>query len=120
MDIKHINSRKHKEFTRQPNELILENAQKIAERHRNLTIRVPVIPTFNDTPAEISAIARFAGTLPGVTRLHLLPYHRLGEGKYAGLGREYTLAGITPMPEEKIQELLRAAQGFGLQCQIGG
>ena len=120
MDIKHINSRKHKEFTRQPNELILENARKIAERHRNLTIRVPVIPTFNDTPAEISAIARFAGTLPGVTRLHLLPYHRLGEGKYAGLGREYTLAGITPMPEEKIQELLRAAQGFGLQCQIGG
>ena len=29
MDIKHMNSAKHKEFTTQPNELILENAKKI-------------------------------------------------------------------------------------------
>ena len=29
MDIKHTNSAKHKEFTTQPNELILENAANI-------------------------------------------------------------------------------------------
>ena len=42
MDIKHMNSAKHKEFTRQPNELILENARKIAESGMvNLTILPP-------------------------------------------------------------------------------
>ena len=51
-----------------------------------LVIRVPVIPTFNDTVEEIQGIARFADTLPGVDKIHLLPYHRLGQDKYEGLG----------------------------------
>ncbi len=42
-----------------------------------LVIRVPVIPTFNDTVEEIQGIARFADTLPGVDKIHLLPYHSL-------------------------------------------
>jgi pyruvate formate lyase activating enzyme len=46
MDIKHVDSAKHKAFTTQPNELILENAAKIAKHAKKLIIRVPVIPTF--------------------------------------------------------------------------
>lgn len=120
MDIKHMDSAKHKEFTTQPNELILENAVKIAESGANLTIRVPVIPGFNDTRAEISAIAAFAASLPNVRHLHLLPYHRMGEDKYAGLGRDYSLAGIPPMDAEHMEPLLQAAKQSGLICQIGG
>ena len=56
-----------------------------------LIIRVPVIPTFNDTVEEIRGIAEFADTLPGVEQLHLLPYHRLGQDKYVGLGRPYLM-----------------------------
>lgn len=121
MDIKHMNSAKHKEFTNQPNELIHENARKIAESGMvNLTIRVPVIPTFNATPKEIYDIAMFAASLPGVERLHLLPYHRLGQGKYEGLGRPYALEGIEPIPNDYMKELLEVAKKSGLQCQIGG
>lgn len=120
MDIKHINSKKHKEFTSQANELILENARKIAESGANLTIRVPVIPGFNNTREEIAAIANFAKSLKGVERLHLLPYHRLGEDKYKGLGREYSLEGIAPDGDELLRELLNEAEKSGLKCQIGG
>lgn len=120
MDIKHINDMKHKAFTSQSNRLILENARKIAEWGANLTIRIPVIPTFNDTEEEIYAIASFAASLPHMEHLHLLPYHRLGEGKYEKLGRNYTMAHIQPMSKEKEQRLLHAAQRSGLQCQIGG
>lgn len=120
MDIKHTDSAKHKAFTGQPNERILENARRIAGDAEQLIIRVPVIPTFNDTPQEIASIARFANSLPNVRELHLLPYHRLGQDKYAGLGREYTLAHISPMPPEKVQALLEAAETSGLCCRIGG
>lgn len=120
MDIKHINDAKHREFTGQSNQLILENARRIAERGSNLTIRVPVIPTFNHTKEEIRQIAEFAKTLPGVRHLHLLPYHRMGEDKYAGLDREYLLKGIKPMTDEYMDGLLAAAQTSGLICQIGG
>ena len=44
----------------------------------------------------------------------------MGEDKYKGLGREYTLAGIPPMELSQAEPLLKAAQKSGLICQIGG
>lgn len=120
MDIKHRNPDKHREFTGKSNELILENAKKLARDAKELVIRVPVIPTFNDTPEEIRAIAEFAAALPNVKELHLLPYHRLGQDKYSGLGREYLLDGYEPLKESDVEPLLREAEKTGLRCQIGG
>ena len=39
MDIKHMDSNKHKEYTTKPNELILENAVKIAKSGVSLTLQ---------------------------------------------------------------------------------
>ena len=120
MDIKHMDSKKHKAFTSQPNELILENAKKIARKAKKLIIRVPVIPGFNDTEEEIGAIARFASQLENVDELHLLPYHRLGTNKYEWLGREYELKSLMPPEDSKMEFLKNVAEGFSLKCQIGG
>lgn len=120
MDIKHTNSEKHEKFTGRPNELILENAKKIAEKANSLTIRVPVIPTFNDTEDEILSIAKFAESLPNVKEIHLLPYHKFGMDKYKGLGRDYELKDLVPPTAEKMQSLLKVAQTTRLQCKIGG
>ena len=122
MDIKHTNSAKHKEFTGVPNELILKNAMKIAESGMtNLVIRVPVIPGFNDKVEEIESIARFAAGLKGVKKMHILPYHRLGQDKYEGLGREYLMEGVLPPTEEHMKMLQEAAiKVSGSDCQIGG
>lgn len=122
MDIKHINPEKHKEFTGRSNELMLENARKVAASGMTeLSIRVPVIPTFNDTPEEIRDIAWFADKLPGVKRIHLLPYHRLGQDKYEGLGREYLMKDILPPTNEHMEMLKRVVtENSSLICQIGG
>ena len=122
MDIKHMNSAKHKEFTGKGNELMLENAKKIAASGlTNLVIRVPVIPGFNDRADEIEAIARFADTLTGVKKIHLLPYHRLGKDKYEGLGREYLMGDALPPTNEHMETLKQAVLRVSkLDCQIGG
>ena len=120
MDIKHIDSQKHKEYTRVPNELILENAERIAKSGVSLTIRTPVIPGFNDDEEDIAAIARFASRLPGVNEMHILPYHRMGQDKYAGLGREYTLADVVPPENAKMEKLLGIVRSYGLDGKIGG
>lgn len=120
MDIKHMNSEKHQEFTTRPNDRILQNARLIAEKAKQLIIRVPVIPTFNDTEAEIGAIAAFAASLPNVNEIHLLPYHRMGMDKYEGLGRPYTMAHITPPTAEHMERLRRTAAAHGLKALIGG
>lgn len=122
MDIKHMDPGKHKEFTGRSNELMLENAMKVAQSGMTeLSIRVPVIPTFNDTPEEIRDIAQFADRLPGVKRIHLLPYHRLGQDKYDGLRREYLMKDILPPANEHMEMLKRVVvQNSSLICQIGG
>lgn len=122
LDIKHMDPAKHKEFTGKSNELMLENAKKIAASGRcRLSIRVPVIPTFNDTAEEIRAIAEYAGGLSGVEKIHLLPYHRLGQDKYDGLSREYLMKDILPPPAGQMDRLLDVARrSSGLSCQIGG
>ena len=119
MDIKHMNSQKHLEYTRVENTRILENANRIAQVAKNLIIRTPVIPTFNDTVDEIRAIAHYAKSI-GVKEMHILPYHRLGRDKYIGLGREYTLEEIEPPSKEQMEELLKVVLQEGLRGQIGG
>lgn len=120
MDIKHTDPRKHKAFTGRSNELMLENARKIAESSTELIIRVPVIPGFNDTPEEIRGIAQYAANLKGVEQMHLLPYHRLGQDKYQGLGREYLMGELLPPTNEHMQRLLSEVTKAGLRGQIGG
>ena len=122
MDIKHINPVKHKEFTGRSNELMLENVRKVAASGMTeLSIRVPVIPTFNDTPEEIRDIAWFADKLQGVKVIHLLPYHRLGQDKYEGLGRDYPMKDILPPTKEQMEMLKKVVEeNSKLECRIGG
>ena len=119
MDIKHLDGKKHEEYTTRDNSLILENARIIAKEAKRLIIRTPVIPTFNDTVEDIKAIARFAKEI-GVTEMHLLPYHRIGSDKYAGLGRKYGMAHINVPDKEKMQTLLDAVKKEGVDGLIGG
>ena len=119
MDVKHMDSAKHKEYTGVSNELILENGKRIAESGTPLIIRTPVVPTVNDTAEDIRAIARYAASI-GAQEFHLLPYHRLGSDKYIGLGRQYSLKELQPPTAEKMQYLLSVAEECGIKCQIGG
>ncbi|WP_407308206.1 (2S)-3-sulfopropanediol dehydratase activating enzyme [Desulfosporosinus paludis] len=105
MDIKCIDSEKHKAFTNVSSELILENFTNLCEKFPNLPklIRTPVIPGFNDTQEDIQAIVDFIKDRPNV-RYELLPYHRLGQQKYTYLGKEYSLEGMK-LDDERFNQL---------------
>ncbi len=120
VDIKHMNSAKHEEFTTMKNELILQNAKRVSELANRFVVRVPVIPGFNDTESEINDIANFAKTLHGVREMNLLPYHRLGYDKYVGLGREYKMGDVQSPTKEKMLFLKEVAERSGLKVNIGG
>ncbi|MBQ3066028.1 MAG: glycyl-radical enzyme activating protein [Clostridia bacterium] len=120
VDIKHMDSEKHRQFTTQPNDRILENAKRLASSGANMVVRVPVIPTFNDTPAELHAIAAFAHDTLKAKEMHILPYHRLGYDKYIGLGREY-LMGDLPSPTKEAMTFFKdICMSAGITCHIGG
>ena len=88
-DFKCFDSEKHKRFTGVNNTLILENLKKLSEHKKDVFIRVPVIPGFNNNENEITLIADFVCSLDNVKQLTLMPYHSLGASKYKTLGLSY-------------------------------
>lgn len=85
-DIKAIEPRKHHEATGRSNRLILENAKRVAN-FKPMRVRVPLIPSFNGSPEDLRAIARFVKEEMGSIDIDLLPYNKLGEIKYERLDR---------------------------------
>ena len=119
-DIKHMDPKRHLELTGAENDLILRNARRIAESGRRLAIRFPLVPGINDDEDNVRKTVAFVRGLPGVEELDILPYHRMGEPKYARLGRVYGCPGIqTPAPE-KIESLRAVVEEYGLRVKIGG
>lgn len=117
MDLKQMDSAHHRAATGAPNELILETARWLARTSVPLIFRVPVIPTVNDTPDAIRAIAGFVQELSALRGaalpLELLPFHRLAEGKYTSLGREYAARSLSASVDY-FSELQTVVQDFGL------
>lgn len=61
VDLKHMDSEKHREQTGVPNELILENIQKLCQalpqRGGRVIVRLPLIPGCNDGAEDVAAAA---------------------------------------------------------------
>ena len=120
-DIKHMDPARHKELTGVSNEQILKNLKMAADKGKTLRIRVPLIPGCNDSPENISATAAFVGSLgSAVEGLDILPYHRLGEPKWAQLDREYPLHGVVPLKREDVFYMKELAERSVHNVTIGG
>jgi len=119
MDIKHMDPEVHRRVTGVTNRLILNNAERLAETGKPLIIRVPIVPTVNDAPEQIEAIAKFVHSFKNLEYLELLPFHRLGEGKYKALGLEYQASHLKTPSREKMRRLAEHAKKFVPNTRIG-
>ncbi len=107
-DIKAIDHKLHKEWTGVDNTVILENARKLADMGKSMFIRLVMIPGVNDTPEELEARFSFVKSLaPAVERIDVLPYHNLGEGKYAAMQMEYPVKDIRSYEPGELEELVK-------------
>jgi pyruvate formate lyase activating enzyme len=89
-------------------------------RRPGLTVRIPLIPGFNDDAENLSAVGAFVSALERRPPVDVLPYHRLGVAKYNGLGREYKLDGVEPPPEADVMLAVRLLKEAGLTVSIRG
>lgn len=119
-DIKHIDSQKHKIYTGVPNKLILENLRRLSEYDIPIEIRMPIIPGINDAEEYITRAAQFLTEIKNITRVELLPYHKLGGSKYTRLEKEYKLPDLEPPEEEEMVEAAEWIRSFGLKVHVGG
>ena len=104
LDIKHIDTKKHKDITGAGNENILEFAKHLEKANIPLWVRHIIIEGYTDKPEDLIALGEFIGKLKNLKALDVLPYHTMGVGKYKELGLAYPLEGMEALPVSKAVE----------------
>lgn len=115
-DLKHPSDTDHRKWTGVSNGPILENLDQLKRSGKPFVVRIPVVPTANDSAETLDAFARIlAGDAKNFLRVELLPYHAVGGGKYSLLGQAPPeLPKEKPIPPEAAEPFRR----LGLNVQI--
>jgi pyruvate formate lyase activating enzyme len=119
-DVKCAGEEEHIKAAGVSNRLILENLEKLCKSGANAEIRIPVVPTVNASPEVMAAIcARVCGFAAGNARVgvELLPFHKLGGGKYEALGIQYAAANLEPPSKEELAAYRRIFEDAGIRVK---
>jgi len=119
VDVKHMDTEKHFQFTGVYNDRILRNILFLDDMEKNFIIRIPFIPGFNDDLTTQKKIYKWASTLKHLKWIEILPYHRLGMGKYQALGREYPMGQTPPLKKQDLHNLQDVGSELGVDVRIG-
>lgn len=106
VDCKAISKSIHMRGTGVINKLILENIKQITGHAKEVWVRVPVIPGYNATIAEMKNIAAFLDGLK-VGKIELLPYHAMGAAKYTAFGIKQRMPAEKPPGKEEMNAYLQ-------------
>ncbi len=103
LDIKHIDSEKHKALTHWDNSNILDLARYLSDNGKKMWIRHVLVPGYTDDEEDLEKLRDFVKSLKTVDRFEILPYHTLGVFKWKELGMDYTLEDVAPPTGEQIE-----------------
>jgi pyruvate formate lyase activating enzyme len=118
-DLKHMDPEIHSRLTGRSNARILENARLLLKRGADIVFRQPLIPGINDSVENIEATAAFlSGLGKNDLRLELMPYHRMGRGKYTALAMQYPMEGTEAAGDEAAASARNAYRDRGIHCTI--
>lgn len=104
-DVKHYLPAEYHSLTGQPIKETQHFLYIAQEMEVPIWVRHVVVPGLTDSEEHLLGLKRYVGTMKGVQKVELLPYHRLGVHKYEHLGIPYSLGSVPPMEAEKCREL---------------
>lgn len=110
MDLKTTDTILHREWTGVENQIILNNLAQVSKAaHKTNTtfcIRIPVVGGFNDNMDSMESISQFICThCANNVIVELLPYHKLGRGKYNQYDRICGVYNLEPPSASLMSEL---------------
>ncbi len=82
-------------------EVVCDNLRRLIEAGAKVHVRIPLIPGINADPDIARAIGRRLKSF-GVTRVDLLPFHRMGSGKYEAMGLTYRYKDQEPLSDDTV------------------
>lgn len=117
-DVKHMDCTEHKRLTGVPNDSILRNIRHVSN-NKDLILRYPVIPSYNDSYENIESLSEFIRTLgKGFNRIDILTYHQMGTITYKRLGKKYALSHIVPHEKATMQTICDKISACGINATL--
>ena len=90
VDLKMMDSERHRRFTGVDNYKILDNIRWLAEHNHDFIIRIPLIEGVNTDAGNIEQTTSFLASLPWKEPIvNLLPYHDMGRDKHHRMWSTY-------------------------------
>jgi len=119
-DVKHMETVEHQLLTGVRNDMVLHNLRYLVKEGKRVIVRFPLIPGLNDGEQNLKAMEELFAELPGLSELHILPYHSIAKGKYQRLGIENLMDGIAEPTSDAVAKVASRFTGIGLVVKIGG
>jgi pyruvate formate lyase activating enzyme len=80
---------------------------------------MPLVPGVNDDLLNITETSEFLrGLGNNFHRIEIMPYHRLGKGKYDSLGKPYNLTETRSPEPEQVESVKKVFENSGIKCSI--
>ncbi len=93
-------------------------AKRLDERGNKVWIRFVLVPGLTDNAKNVEGLAEFVATLGNVERVEILPFHKIGEHKYAAAGLDYKLKD-TPTPTKgEVEAVQRIFAKHGIEAKV--
>ncbi len=99
---------------RTSNHRFLEYLQSIG---KPVWIRHVVVPGLTDNDERLEAAARYLSAFSVIERVEILPYHTLGNYKYAEMGMQYPLDGVADLSLERQKNAVEIFRRI-LKCEV--
>lgn len=93
---------------------IMENAANLTAHGFPVEFRMPLVPGYTDTPANIEAVIELLRGL-GQKAIHLLAYHNMGEAKIDIIRGRQPRLGLPRYPHERLCELRETFELHGIE-----
>lgn len=113
-DIKLIDPDLHHEYCAVDNAPILANFRRAVQTGKPVRMRVVLTPGLSDTEDNLNGIANLIGETGFNGPVDLMPYHRMGSGKYTGLGLDYEMKEFEPPTRERIGDVIEWFKNKGI------
>ncbi len=110
LDIKNFDADVYKNLTSVSLAPTLKFLEHLREKKMEAWVRYVLVPGLTDNLDTIEKMALYLKDFPNVSRIELLPFHKMGEFKWEELGLPYELKDTeTPDTQlvEKVRELLK-------------
>lgn len=120
LDIKCFDDEMSKVLTGHSNKRTLETLNYCEETDKRVWIRQVLLPGYTLNHRTLVGLAEYLKDFKCVELVELLPFHKMGEYKWAALGFKYELKDTQPPTPEELNEVRNLFESRGLKVLMKG